>query len=119
VRLRRGGRGGGSRRTRQARCRPGGRRGRWRRGRWRRGRRRGRALVEPLDLLAHVAAGREGALAGAGQGDGADRLIGVQLVQGFAELSHQFAIEGVEFFRPVQRDQAHCSAAFHQHQVHS
>ena len=60
----------------------------------------------PLDLLepAHVAAGAEGALAGAGDDDDADLGVGAGVLDGLPHLGQGLAGEGVHHVRAVDGD---------------
>jgi hypothetical protein len=55
--------------------------------------------------LVDVGAGREGALAGAGDDDGLDRIILLEAGERVVDLAHQIEAQRVQFVRPVQGDE--------------
>src|SRR5262249_53620621 len=54
-------------------------------------------------LLVDVAAGREGALAGAGNDDAADAVVGLGLLDRVVQFGRELVAHGIELVRPVHR----------------
>ena len=62
------------------------------------------ALGGRVGHLLDVGAGREGALAGAGDDDGPTAFVGVEPLQRVAELPHRLDVERVEHLGPIEGD---------------
>src|SRR6185295_848057 len=67
-----------------------------------------------LHLLLDVATSREGFVAGTGNDEAADRVVGIERFYRIEQLGAKLAVYGVEDLRPVERDDADAVLSFHQ-----
>jgi hypothetical protein len=72
-------------------------------------------ILGPLPLFVNVPSGRESPVAGPGQNDTPNFIVGVQRQYRFVQLRTQFSVHSVQDFRAIQRNNRHSFFFVHQY----